>query len=63
MVPSSCVLFNFDLVCSGIKLRLEMNGVNRFINFTSRVGSFCSKKESFDPLPELVFHLLLADFD
>jgi hypothetical protein len=63
MVPSSCALFNLDLVCSGFEIRLEVNVVNRFVNFTSRVGSFCSKKEWFDPLPELVLRLLLASSD
>jgi hypothetical protein len=46
MVPSSCVLLDFDPVRSGIMLRLEVNGVNGFVNFTCRVGSYVPKRKN-----------------
>ena len=46
MVPSSCVFLDFDPVWSVIMLRLEVNGVIGFVNFTCKVGSYVPKRKN-----------------
>ena len=46
MVHSSCALLDFDPEWSVIMLRLEVNGVIGFVNFTCKVGSYVPKRKN-----------------